>query len=103
MRAGGKFRQRLAARVAEFQQMDAVGDLVVTHHAQRHHLRLVSCGHRVSGESLLCRQTSGGFAPRTQVAHSVVAMKPTTLSCCSFLTMLASSAFGSPVTATRTL
>ncbi len=36
-------------------------------------------------------------------SHSVVAMKPTTLSSCSFLTMRASSAFGSPVTATRTL
>ena len=39
MRAGGKFRQWLAARVAEFQQMDAVGDLVVARHAQRHRYR----------------------------------------------------------------
>ena len=35
--------------------------------------------------------------------QSVVAMKPTTLSSCSFFTMRASSAFGIPVTATRTL
>ena len=33
MRAGGKFRQRLAVGVAEFEQMNAVGDLVVARHA----------------------------------------------------------------------
>src|SRR5262245_34610461 len=35
--------------------------------------------------------------------QSIVAMKPTTLSSCSFFTMRASSALGIPVTATRTL
>jgi hypothetical protein len=52
MRAGGKFRQRLAAGVTDFQHMDAVGDPLVARHAQRHHLRLVTYGHFVSGKAL---------------------------------------------------
>ena len=41
MRAGGEFRQWLAAGIAEFEHMDAVGDPVVARHAQRQQLRRV--------------------------------------------------------------
>src|SRR6185437_1479238 len=44
-----------------------------------------------------------GLTSAKCLPHSAVAMKPTTLSSWSFLTMRASSPFGNPVTATRIL
>jgi hypothetical protein len=45
MGACGEWWQRLATRVAKFQQMDAVGDHIVARDAQPHCLRRSRGGH----------------------------------------------------------
>src|SRR6188474_1617924 len=56
-----------------------------------------------AGNILLGSRIPFGAQASNDRDQSVVAMKSTTLSSCSFFTMRASSAFGIPVTATRTL
>jgi predicted dehydrogenase len=41
----GEFRQRVVVRRTEFQQVDAVGDLVIARHPQRAHYRFRTFGH----------------------------------------------------------
>ena len=67
----------------------------------------IGCRQRQSGkgydeqDATMCAHGETSGAKRS--SHSVVAMKPTTLSSCSFLTMRARSVFGNPVIDTRTL
>ncbi len=78
MRAGGKFRQRLASAIAKFEQMDAVGNSVVARHAQRQHRLLVRCAHSYQGsiihtrasEGVMRCSTSGEFMPPRQEGSS---------------------------------